>query len=243
MYQDLRELVNKLEIKREKAIKLESGGIGLEHQFEINPDDFLQRAEDDYEQGDSAALLNSITNSKRAIHCQIDQALAVFGFNVRNWNFTRKTELFERLGFVAPRMLRKINRVRNALEHEYTLPIESEVEEALDLAILFVNATCRHLEPFMGEFNIGNIDERVDEFHFSKELRIQFYDEQKSYTVQAAIGVTPESLGSAGSIIGEIYLDAKHEVFKDLIYLTVAGNRENKVEKALNAFFDNLEGI
>lgn len=240
MYQELKGLIDKLEIRREKAAKLVSSGGALRHQFEINPDDFLQRAEDDYEQGNS---INSITNAKRAIHCQIDQVLAVFGFNVRYWNSPRKTELFVRLGFVVPRILKDINDARNVLEHEYIPPTEKQVKEALDIAVLFVNAACRHLDLFMDEFSIGNFDERVSDFCFRKELRVSFCEQQKSCIVQAWTDVDFKNEGSKRSLLGEVYVNAKHELFKDLICLTIAGTRKNKVEKALNTLFDNLEGI
>jgi hypothetical protein len=95
-----------------------------------------------------------------------------------------------------------------------------------------VNATCRHLDSFMDEFCIGNLDERVDGFHFEKELRVDFDEQHKLYMIQAWVNVKPENEGLKGSLLGEVRVNAKHELFKDLICLTVAGTRKNKVEKA-----------
>ncbi len=122
----------------------------------------------------------------------------MFGFNVKHWNLSKKTELFVRLGFVAPRILKKINHARNILEYEYTLPSEAQVEEALDLAVLFVNSACRYLDLFIHEFSIGNFTERVDSFHFRKELTFRYDEENKFYIFRDWIDVTPENEGLGG---------------------------------------------
>ena len=90
MASSLRELVDLLRIRPESAIKLLSGGEDLNYDFEINPDDFLQAAEDDFEREGQAALINAISNAKRAMHCQIDQALQCLGYKPRRWSITRK---------------------------------------------------------------------------------------------------------------------------------------------------------
>jgi hypothetical protein len=41
---------------------------------------------------------------------------------------------------VAPRILNKIVRLRNMLEHEFHLPKKTEVEDAVDVATLFLEA-------------------------------------------------------------------------------------------------------
>ena len=72
-----------------------------------------------------------------------------------------ETGLIARCGFAAPRILKRVNDARNLLEHEYVHPTPETTEEALDIATLFVNATRRHFQMFMGEFHVGNGGERI----------------------------------------------------------------------------------
>jgi hypothetical protein len=240
MSKELKTLIESLGITEDKVIKLSSGGSSLNHDFDINPEDFLQRAEDDYEIGGSAALLNSITNAKRAIHCQIDQALLCLGFNTKRWNLPKKAELLVRLGFVAPRILKRVTHTRNVLEHEYVSPTLEQVEEALDLAALFVEATNRHLEGFGHEFYIGNHDEQVDSFHFRKELGFHFGYEEKGFQIWGRTNVSPELNPRTDVEIGEAFIKPNDEIFIDIVRLVVAGDNEVKVKKALVQFFTTL---
>ena len=43
--------------------------------FNISPKDFLRFAKEDLKERDERGLINSITNSKRAIDCQIDETI------------------------------------------------------------------------------------------------------------------------------------------------------------------------
>ena len=61
----------------------------------------------------------------------------------KDWKFPSKMKELNQVGVVAPRILRKINKTRNLLEHEYTLPSKEKVEDAMDVAILFITYTNR----------------------------------------------------------------------------------------------------
>jgi len=145
----------------------------------------LQQAEDDFELKGNAALLNALSNAKRAIHAQIDEVLVALGYKVKGVTFDKKMRTFSDLGFVAPRLMKRVNRARNLLEHEYKLPTLEEVEEAIDLAGLFVSATKRHSELWEHEFTIGNEDEAVDGFSFSRQLQFRFAEKEKVFEVFA----------------------------------------------------------
>ena len=106
--------------------------------LETSPTEFLLQAEKDFNAEDEAFYLNSITNSKRAILCQMDQILVSFGFNSLRWNVIKKIEYLNKLGILTPPILRKISKVRNLLEHEYIKPSKEDVELALDISTLFV---------------------------------------------------------------------------------------------------------
>lgn len=55
------------------------GSFGLAD-LEISPVEFLMLAEDDFERGGLAALVNATANAKRAIVSQLDQLLTSFGY-------------------------------------------------------------------------------------------------------------------------------------------------------------------
>ena len=165
---NLRQLVVILEIRKEQAIRISSGGSPLTCPFAVTPEDFLERAEGDFEIGGTAAVLNAITNAKRAIDCQVDTVLAVLGFHPNQISRAQKLQFLLDTGFVAPRILRQVNDARNLLEHEYRSPTPSVVEEALDIAALFVGATSRHLQVFEDEFIIGNENEQLGSDAFQR---------------------------------------------------------------------------
>lgn len=113
--------------------------------FQIGPKDFFKMANEDLRTRGRHALVNAIGNIKRCIECQIDLLLYVYGFGdvstKQNWNFIRRLDTLKGLKIVAPRILERINRRRNMLEHQYRLPNRAEVEDSLDVAALFLAYT------------------------------------------------------------------------------------------------------
>src|ERR1051325_7929482 len=95
------------------------GDMSLDHEFDIDAEEFLKFAELDIEGGDERAFVNALSNSKRAIDCQVDKILYCLSLNTKRQNFPSKIELLKEIGIVAPRILRKVISKRNYLEHEY----------------------------------------------------------------------------------------------------------------------------
>ena len=122
--------------------------------FDLLPDDFLNRAEGHLKQGN---LEDSLANSKRAIECQIDCLLYSFGLfqlsKKRRLNFPRKIEIISDLGITSPRILQKVNILRNKLEHEYKKPKLDEVEDAFDIGLLFSKYVERYWKKY--RVNVG----------------------------------------------------------------------------------------
>lgn len=113
----------------------------IEPPFDISPKNFLKYAEYDLKTEYEHHLINSLSNIKRAIDCQFDYLFYGFGLleksNKEKWTFPVKMNKLNNLGVISPRILRNINRKRNLLEHDYVLPNKHDVEDALDVAILF----------------------------------------------------------------------------------------------------------
>jgi hypothetical protein len=117
----------------------------VEIPFEIAPRKFLAFAESDYKGKYSRQLVNALSNMKRALECQLDTMLYALGLSHRSekeqWSFRKKAEMLSYLGILAPDVLKRINKRRNLLEHEYRAPEQAEVEDGLDIARLFIEYT------------------------------------------------------------------------------------------------------
>ncbi len=108
----------------------------------VTPQEYLRFAEADLSVGGSHGHVNALSNAKRAIDCQVTNILQGFGLSIPK-QFPAKLEKISALGLVAPRIVKKIVRLRNLLEHEFHDPNASEVEDAVDVASLFLEATRR----------------------------------------------------------------------------------------------------
>lgn len=117
--------------------------------FEIGPKDFFRMAQEDLRAHGKHGRVNALGNIKRCIESQIDLLLYSYGFgdlSVRtDWNFIRRLEKLKGMNIVAPRILERINRRRNMLEHQYRLPRRAEIEDSLDVAALFLAYTDAYL--------------------------------------------------------------------------------------------------
>lgn len=246
----LRHLIELASLRPDQPTKIIGGGTNLTFRFPISPEDFLDQAEADYEFGGNAALLNAITNAKRAIVCQIDQVLSCFGYEATRLNYPEKIAKFSAMGFVAPRILRRVNDARNLLEHEYVAPSDGEVTDALDLAGLFVEASKRHLDMFDHEFTLVNRDDINNKWEASKGLSFGYRQELNKLIKQdvahsfrvAAVGPDPtgQREGHRFFLAPEIVITNTERVFPALVRLVVAGSNATKIERAVAAIFANL---
>lgn len=110
----------------------------------LEPRDFLDFAfRDSTELEDERNRVNCLGNAKRAIDCQVNRLIQRLGFlplaRKQDWNIPRKLEFITDVGIVAPRILRRLNALRNRLEHEFSPPTRDQVEDALDVATLFIS--------------------------------------------------------------------------------------------------------
>ncbi|HFF8977273.1 TPA: hypothetical protein ACGE6V_004350, partial [Serratia marcescens] len=89
----------------------------------LKPNKYLQDAIDDLNAGkERRNLNNAIRNAKAALHMRVDILCISFSGNVyfkKLKTFPRKMDFLESIGIVRPRIIDKINKLRNELEHEY----------------------------------------------------------------------------------------------------------------------------
>ncbi len=111
----------------------------LKYRTKIIPLQYLEYAEKDLRLGGNRGHINALPNAKRAIDCEIFTVLAALGVPEPR-TFPGRLEALKSLGLVAPKVIRKIVQLRNVLEHEYHLPTSTEVQDAVDVATLFLAA-------------------------------------------------------------------------------------------------------
>lgn len=115
--------------------------------YEICAEDFLEFAKEDSKGQDLRFWVNALGNVKRAIECRVDSLLYNYCLHKKSkkehWDFPTKIEVIRELGIVAPRILTKINKKRNELEHRYVKPAKDDVDDAIDVGELFLNATSK----------------------------------------------------------------------------------------------------
>lgn len=228
-------LAKSIDLSANDAWAVTSGGGGLDlFEFEINPYDFLMRAEDDYDLGGDAASLNALTNAKRAITGQMDQALLSFGYPATRWDIPKKLAVLDQLGFMVPRVLRKVSSVRNLLEHEYRRPDNIQVEEALDLAALFLASIRPRLQLFPDEFCVGNRSEQMDCFSFERQLSFSMSVSNRpaTFIVWASIAADSQPRDREK----DIFISAADEIFPTIVQLALATGRGFRTEGAIQRF-------
>lgn len=118
--------------------------------FELFARDYLQVAELELEtyleksadEVGSHHLINCVANLKRAMDCELDTFLYVFGlrdiFSERNLGFETRLKFLHRAGIFSARSLIRLNQIRNRMEHEYEIPKVEDLEAYFDLVSAFV---------------------------------------------------------------------------------------------------------
>lgn len=133
--------------------------------FELTPYDFLEFAATDLQERSERNAVNALGNIKRSIDCLCDGLLYVMDLLEKSkeerWTFPQKIDFLGEIGIIAPYVLKRINSMRNLLEHEFRRPKWGEVEDAFDAANLFCYATNRLTKRFPIEFYIEDENEKL----------------------------------------------------------------------------------
>jgi len=113
--------------------------------FALTAKEFLGFAVEDSEINTIHGKVNTLGNVKRAIDCRIEELLYCYCLHKKSshhkWNIPTKLQILNQIGILAPRILRKINTLRNRLEHQFEKPSFEEIEDAVDVTQLFIGAT------------------------------------------------------------------------------------------------------
>jgi len=136
-------------------------GTRLGYDFDIDPHEFLSFAKSDRKEGGKRGKVNALSNAKRAIDSQIDRIFKSIGYDVgslppyfsefvkefcdENTDIPFKLRIINAFGIAPGGVISDIRTLRNKTEHEYMMPTEVDVKNAVEIAELFLSATERHL--------------------------------------------------------------------------------------------------
>lgn len=156
MHQTLCREVNRALSLDPKRFNHISGGSGervsLDFLTELTPEKYLAFAREELEISNERARINAISHAKRALHCQVELLSNALGFEKskshRMRTFPQRLDFCIRCGVMGPSILRKLNRVRNTMEHEYDVPSLEETVDFSDVVELFLGATDRLITSF-----------------------------------------------------------------------------------------------
>jgi hypothetical protein len=126
--------------------------------WDIPPHEYLRFAQQDIQATDRRSIVNALSNAKRALECQLDSLILAFQMRAIGcrWNVPKKLAVLNRSGVIAPRVLAKINRHRNEMEHEYACPAHDVTTDFVDVVELFLEATKAHIYDRHIEYRIDN---------------------------------------------------------------------------------------
>ena len=119
-----------------------TSGMGEFPEFDLTPFDYLNYAEKALSDSSLANNINCVAHLKRAAACEIDTLIHVLNLPtpIRKWNFPRKLEMMGSFGFVSPRSISRLNSIRNAIEHDYSVPEIEDLQLYFDLISMFIYA-------------------------------------------------------------------------------------------------------
>lgn len=178
------------------------------------------------------ALVNATTNAKRAIVSQLDQLLISLGYQPLRWNVPKKIERLRALGLLAPSLLRRVVEMRNVLEHQYTTPDLKEVEEALDIASLFVMSASAMFIPFDDVLEFSRTDLALEEgsvSHMTAGL-----NRESGRVFYRVYAYEPDE--NSGRCVGQCEIESGHVLFEAMVKLSASLMLRYKVGQALSEF-------
>ena len=116
-----------------------------ENKFEVTPKNYLDFAKKDYEPEDNRAIVNAANNIKKGIDCQIDTILTIFDFlqkaKTEKWNFQKKVEFLESLNLTSQKTIKRVLKLKNLIEGEYSLNTKKIIESGLKTLEEFMTET------------------------------------------------------------------------------------------------------
>lgn len=255
------DISNTLKFNWRNTYAATGGDAWLSHEFEIEPDEFLLFAEKDYSNGELQGLVNSVTNAKRAIDCQVDKIISCLGYDpyvclpnnaqqyidiyqnkVGSIEATQKLKLLQALDIVPSSLVTSMREVRNKLEHYYKAPKKSDALHIIDLAKLFIRSSDYVLRLFPDEWVLVDT-EMADKS--TKIISIEYPHKKNKFVIKLKKMIPDKKYtyqnGVKSSCIGEIEILPTDDHFLYLVALNVCASVDGYVKGPLFEFISSVD--
>jgi hypothetical protein len=129
-----------------------------------DPIEYLDFAKMDISSGDERGKINSIGNTKRAIHQLTELFLEITGLAKAygRSRFPAKLEIMRQLDAFPTRLLNNLNQCRNIVEHEYQSITSEQAEDFIDITEMFLRLCYPFLKQMYIELRVGLINDNRD---------------------------------------------------------------------------------
>lgn len=182
MGSEIRDKLQELVLQYLEKLSYESGSSSSLNlpDFDYYASDFLEFAELNLNAYTAAIdsrekeneLMSCVANLKRALECQIDCFLHVWGLSTavgkKNLGLDVKLRFLTEAGIFTSRTIQRFTVIRNRIEHDYKKPLISDLEALFDLVTAFVSIL-HNVMVLRSNDNIGfqilDNDERIGFFH------------------------------------------------------------------------------
>jgi len=245
---NLKELLKEIKIDLTSLILIPSGGTGgPDSGLEIKPKTFLRYAKKDLNEGSERGLINALSNAKRAIDCQIDEALIIFGIDYDNLpkeleefivyfkfegDIPYKLKIIQALNLAPSYITSKTRLLRNKLEHYYKIPKKESVKEAIDIAELFIRSIEGKIKMIPDEFDITDKKNQIDTYEYKSGTSIRFRIENKRFELRVK---------KNKKIIGQVEVSAKDQEYFGLLRLVNSIEDEYECEESMKCIISLIK--
>lgn len=154
------------------------------------PERYLEYAKADFaEEKSLRCWVNAVSNAKRSLHYQVDALATAFGWeHMKGRNdFPRKLEFLGSCGVLSPTIIKRMNRLRNSVEHDYYEPTEDQALEYIEIVELYLGATHYTAAYFPGDIQaeLMSDDEEYDSsWSYPEIIRIIFPEGAGKLTIK-----------------------------------------------------------
>jgi hypothetical protein len=193
--------------------------------FELYAQDYLDFAEQElnaYENAETERdktrhLINCISHLKRALDCQLDTFLNIFGldkyFAKKNLKIGKKLDFLKAVGVFSSRSLVRFNIIRNRIEHQFESPKIDDIEAYYDLVLALVALLQR---PLCNEIYLLIYDEngaeRIGDFSIRYDLEeLSVLAEWKINGLTEQVGCTVDEYTDFAYFLRVLFLLHLHE--------------------------------
>lgn len=142
------------------------------------PSTYLDFAKKDFDEEKSPRCwVNAVSNAKRALHYQVDALATALGWeHLKSRNdFPSKLNFLGSCGVLSPTIIKRMNRFRNTVEHDYYIPTENETLDYLEIVELYLSAThfiTIHFPEYIDAYLMSDDDEYDPSWNYPEEIDI-----------------------------------------------------------------------